>query len=90
MHGAVSDGWEATYFSTDGLGADIGQQMNSIGLDLPSDADQDRLSVRPIHKASPREDAGAPIDESAAEIESLLQICRLVVVDDITRTAMLS
>ena len=64
--------------------------MNSISLDLPSDADQDRLSVRSIHKASPGEDVGAPIDELAAEIESLTQTWGLVVVDDITRTVLLS
>ena len=90
MHGAISDGWEVAYFSSARLDQDLGQQMNSIGLDLPSGAHQDRLSVHTIQRAFSGDGTGSPIDDLVSEIESLPQSCGLVVIDGITEISMVS
>ena len=90
MHGAISDGWEVAYFTSDRLAQDLGRQMKSIGLALPACAHEHKLSVHTINRASSGEATGSPIDDLVSEIESLPASCGLVVIDGITEISMVS
>jgi archaellum biogenesis ATPase FlaH/ActR/RegA family two-component response regulator len=90
MHGAISDGWEVAYFTSDRLAQDLGQQMNSIGLALPAGAHEHKLSLHTINRAASGEATGSPIDDLASDIESLPASCGLVVIDGITEISMVS
>ena len=63
MHGAISDGWEVAYFTSERSAQDLGQQMGSIGLALPSGVLQDELSVHSLHRDSSGDGDGSPIDD---------------------------
>ena len=45
--------------------------MGSIGLALPSGVLQDELSVHSLHRDSPGDGDGSPIDDLVSKIESL-------------------
>ncbi|MEC9280564.1 MAG: hypothetical protein VX947_06705, partial [Chloroflexota bacterium] len=63
MHGAISDGWEVAYFTSERSAQDLGQQMGSIELALPSGVLQDELWVHSLHRDSSGDGDGSPIDD---------------------------
>lgn len=70
-HRAISDGWEVAHFTSERLAQDLGQQMGSIGLALPSGVLQDELSVLSLRRDSSGVGDGSPIDDLVSKIENL-------------------
>jgi flagellar protein FlaH len=86
-YGALKDGFDAAYFTSEHSKDSLIAQMKSLNLNITEELHGDRLRIFGLPELKAGADAGQVLSALASAIESLPGRCKFVVVDAITDLA---
>ena len=90
IYGALTEGHEAAYFTSEHTPYSFGEQMKSIGLDIAEFVQEEHIGIYPMEEPAQGEDSSPALALLARDMEWTHEKCDFITIDAISNLAALS